>query len=1051
MTTTLNFARRALRGGTALQALALLGAGVGAAGIATPVAAQDFTQVNATGRVQSTGGQPIAGATVTVTSNDQGFTRTATTSSDGSYRVPSLPQGNYTFTIEASGYDTFSDNSVRLTQAGAANQFTLAAAGEAGGDVVVTAGRTQIADFDRNTVGAVIQIGELATRVPVARDLTSVVLMAPGTAVGDTAFGNLPAVAGSSVSENAYYVNGLNITDFRQGLGAGSIPFEFYNTVETKIGSIPAEYGRFTGAFVNATTKSGGNEFHGGFLFNWQPDALRDDQPNTLGDYNQQDTRDLKQTIFYLSGPIIKDHLFFYGMYQSNDEQRGDTFLTIVNNGVSTANGTRTGLPPYSLGNGRTYFRNRSPFFGGKIDAVVVDGQRLEFTYINTYAREIRQTYNVLDQSGGTYDSRVDTGISIGGFRGTSINRVGSENYIGRYTGQFTDWLTLSAAYGKAKIRNISSSNDPTLPGITDSTGGLFNPPLVGNVNATIGINNDTRTFYRGDADVYFNLLGQHHIRGGYDREELQSEQLNVRTTGFTYNYQVGGAGNSYLTTPGQLFVSRTTYRNGGTFNSLNEAAYIQDSWSGFDNRLNIQAGVRWDRFKNNNVANIRYYDSKDQFAPRISASFDPIGDQRTKLYGYFGRYYLPVPTNTNIRLAGAELFQTEYFLTSGPGANNVPILGAPIQFPTAVRCVTTQNVNCEISDDGEPTDTTATVAKNLKPQSVDEYVVGYEQRIGQRWKIGAFGVWRDLNVSLEDVAIDQAVLKYCTAQKIAGCGSIWTSFHQYVLVNPGQASTITLSDPINGESSLRTVNFSSSDLGYPNAVRKYRAVTLTAEREFDGVWSFQGSYTYAKNIGNIEGGVRSDNGQTDSGLTTAFDQPGLTVGTYGYLPNDIRHNIKAFGSYQVAPWFTFGALVNVQSPRKFGCIGRVPRSVDVFAGQYGAAGYFCNVVNGQVVTDPSFATVNTNTATTLQVTRRGTQFQSDWLHFMNITMAFKLPQELFSATVRFDVFNVFNEKAGVDYNENGTQGNGLPRSDYRAVTAYQTPRYARIQLALDF
>ena len=53
------------------------------------------------------------------------------------------------------------------------------------------------------------------------------------------------------------------------------------------------------------------------------------------------------------------------------------------------------------------------------------------------------------------------------------------------------------------------------------------------------------------------------------------------------------------------------------------------------------------------------------------------------------------------------------------------------------------------------------------------------------------------------------------------------------------------------------------------------------------------------------------------------------------------------------------GAQLQVQSPRSYGCIGRVPRVVDAFAGQYGAAGYFCNVVAGKVVTNPGFATIN--------------------------------------------------------------------------------------------
>jgi hypothetical protein len=290
VTNNFDFARKMLRGGTALHALALLGAGVGAVAMAAPAAAQDYSQVNATGRVQGTNGQPIAGATVTVTSNAQGDTRSVTTGNDGAFRVPALQQGSYTFTITADGFSTLTDNAVTLTQAGAANQFTLASAGEgAGNDIVVTAGRVQVVDFDRNTTGAVINVGELATRVPVARDITSVVLLAPGTSQGDNAFGNLPSISGASVSENTYYINGLNITQFRNGLGSVTVPFDFYQTVEVKTGAVSAEFGRFTGGFVNATTKSGSNEFHGGITFNWEPDDLRSDSPNTFGSDNDND------------------------------------------------------------------------------------------------------------------------------------------------------------------------------------------------------------------------------------------------------------------------------------------------------------------------------------------------------------------------------------------------------------------------------------------------------------------------------------------------------------------------------------------------------------------------------------------------------------------------------------------------------------------------------------------------------------------------------------------------------------------------------------------
>jgi hypothetical protein len=254
----------------------------------------------------------------------------------------------------------------------------------------------------------------------------------------------------------------------------------------------------------------------------------------------------------------------------------------------------------------------------------------------------------------------------------------------------------------------------------------------------------------------------------------------------------------------------------------------------------------------------------------------------------------------------------------------------------------------------------------------------------------------------------------------------------------------------VNGEATARTVDFTAAQLGYPQASRTYKAVTLTVEREFDGVWSFSGNYTFAKTVGNIEGGVRSDNGQTDSGLTTAFDQPGLTVASYGYLPTDQRHSLKAFGSYKLTDWFTFGANFSAASPRHFGCIGRVPNRVDSFAGQYGAAGFFCNVVNGQIVTDPTAGT-GTPAQSNLQPTRRGTVFTSDWQTQTNVTMLFKVPVDAFDATFRLDVFNLFAEKARIDFTELGTQVSGAPRGDYRYVNTYQTPRYVRLQLGVNF
>ncbi len=1092
VTNTFNFARKALRGSTALQAIALLGAGVGMTAIATPASAQDYSNVNANGRVQGTDGKAIAGATVTATSNDQGFTRTVTTGDDGTFRIGQLPQGSYTFTVEASGYDSFTDNAVTLTQGQSANQFTLAAAGAAsGGEVVVTAGRIQVVDFDRNTTGAVINVGELATRVPVARDINSIVQLAPGTTTGDTAFAvggsllaqSVPSIAGASVSENTYFINGLNITNFRNGIGSVEVPFDFYQTVEVKNGGISAEFGRLTGGFINATTKSGSNEYHGGILFNWSPDDLRDKPRNTYAQDNDSSYSERKDFVAQLSGPIIKDHLFFYGIYQSRDVQAGvgsTTRSAVAAAAALPVDGVEFPAIPAnanqrSILTGTQYVRDRSrsPFYGGKIDAVIVDGQRLEFTYFDTSAVTTRDIFGTTSQPalGGRRFNTVtnDPGTYAGGV----LYEIGGENYVGRYTGSFTEWLTLSAAYGRSYNRDNTISQTPDQSSIIDSrTGGAIQ---LGNPTANTSSAQDRREFYRADADVYVNLLGNHHFRFGYDRENLR----NVSSTLANGNYQVsyfnsGAAGDDFVPTPNTQYVERRFFRNGGLFTTKGEAFYAQDSWTLFDNRLALNLGVRNDKFENKNGEGQTFYRSGDLWAPRVGFSFDPTGDGQTKVYGSFSRYYLPVATNTNVRLAGPELDYTTFNVLTSVRADGTPVIGAPIQINDGVPCPQaalaadrTGGANCTINSDGTTPPFASLVSSNLKAQSRDEYILGFERRLGRRVKLGAFYTQRKLNESLEDAYIDAGVIDYCRRNNIVlnnrgadnvlntgdetGCADIFNGAHQYSLLNPGRDVTVVL-DATNAFGQPNTaldgksVTLTAAGLGLPKAQATYKSMTFTFDREFDGKWSLSANYTLSALVGNIEGGVRSDNGQVDSGLTTAFDYPALVNGAYGYLPGHRRHNIKVYGSYQLFDFLNVGANVQVQSPRKFGCIGAVPAAVDGGnAAAYGAAGFYCNV-------DSSGNVIRTGTSAANRIlTPRGSQFQSDWLYNVNLDLAFKIPTDAFDGTLRASVFNVLNQKQALDYQEVGTAGNGTPSALYQQPLTYQAPRSVRFQFGVNF
>ena len=178
--------------------------------------------------------------------------------------------------------------------------------------------------------------------------------------------------------------------------------------------------------------------------------------------------------------------------------------------------------------------------------------------------------------------------------------------------------------------------------------------------------------------------------------------------------------------------------------------------------------------------------------------------------------------------------------------------------------------------------------------------------------------------------------------------------------------------------------------------------------------------------MGNYEGTVNSNIGQTDTASTEDFDQPGLTTGAYGLLPNHHLHELKLFGSYQVLDQLLVGANFQMQSPKHFGCLGVNP--VDPFAAAYGAASWYCQGVR----------------------TPRGTQFTSDWLTQLDMSFRYTLPTQLAkNAVFRADIFNLFDQQAKTDFDEFGDLNSGAVNPNYRKPLSYQQPRSIRLGLDL--
>lgn len=1024
--------RGRLLASTLLASAAALGA-ISVVSVPTLAVAQDYTSGNLTGRVVKEDGSPISGATVTVRSG-QGVVRAATTDASGRYQVNALPAGAYTADVTAGEFNSISDQKISVAAGGSSFIFTLTQGTVS--EFVVT-GTRQARDFARTDTGLTVDVQEMAERVPLARNIASVALLTPGVSRPDATINSSSrrnqstlVVSGTSAAESVYYINGFNVTDLRNLLGYADLPFDAISTIDVKTGGYQAEFGRATGGVVNIVTKSGSNDWHGGATLTYSPESLRTHSPQAFSTggsgvsgatiYNNTASLETLDTSVYVSGPILKDRLFFFGLYNPRATKE---YYALTSSGL-TGNALHTGVQLYN--------KSTSPRWLTKFDLNITDTQRLEATLFSDG--------NDTDQVFFNRDMRVGiTGQGLG-----YTEKSGGFNQIYKYTGAFTDWFTLSALYGKQESSQEDSGPLVTVPRVRDFRTG--SPIYLTPANAAVTlqpVGEDTRITYRVDADFYVNdFFGNHHFRVGYDKEELESTDEHGINGGFYMDIF-----HDDLTETGveQTYAQTTYLGSAGAFQAEQTAFYLQDSWD-VTNDLTLQLGVRLDMYDYKNRQGQSYIKLDEQFAPRLGFTWDPRGEGRDKVYGSFGRYYLPIATNTSIRAVSGEDYRQEFRSVSVNAdgsirvdANGIPILGARI-IPDAVYALPIAPNPDEIR------------ASNIEPMYEEEFILGYEHEFADGyldgWRGGVRYIHRNLASTIEDTDLGRGgvIDRYCARTRDTHClvgagttaspNSNYLFTGAYLLLNPGQNANVML-DLQNGPAGPNptAVNLTAEDLRLPEAERKYDALEFTFERPFDGVWTLQGSYVWARSKGNYEGAVKSDVGQTDTSITQDFDAWFQAEGADGYLPNDRRHTLKLFGAYQVTEGLRVGANFYAQSGRPYGCIGYHPD--DPSAGGQPSA-WFCPVGGNQVSTP------------------RGSAGRTDWVTNTDFNLTYDIIREregFGSVSAALDVFNLFNERAVTRVVEQGETTNrfGRPIPVYGQPRSYQSPRSVRFTLRYSF
>lgn len=1002
-----------MNGKTLKKAALCIALGTCIASMAPMVMAQSVTGAVA--------GRANAGDTITLTNPATGLSRTVTVSADGSYRLSQLPIGGYQLQVKRSGENVGTPIAVEVSLGGT----TTVNVGNEGGlvnlDALQVVGSRVVNRVDVRSVESATNIrrDEIA-RLPVDQSLASVALLAPGVVSSGATFGGL-TFGGSSVAENAVYINGLNVTDPYRRQGFSSVPFNFYEEFQIKTGGYSAEFGRSTGGVINAVTRSGSNEFQAGAVVTLEPagwaaskeDHFHRDGTDDERSLTSRDSNPLYKTNVWASGPILKDRLFFFAMYEMRDSRPKDIDR-----------------------NEAAYTDSDNDFWGAKLDWQISDNHLLELLAFSDKADSTTTYY--------TYD--WDTG-QRGAWDGDGTSGSGGDNWSVTYTGHFGSNFTAKAMYGENKRRAVNSSSVQDLCSIVTLANSYTNAfgdldDHEGCYPESSGITNrwDKREAARLDFEW---TLGDHLLRFGADREIMDSVSSTIYPgDGVSYQAQALGPNailpNDAIVPDGVLMtIDARRYITGAPVSTEAKAIYIEDNWSITPNLL-LNLGLRFDAFHNKLASGATFAkaDFSDMISPRFGFSWDMKGDGTTKVFGNAGRYYIPLTNKLTDYFGGGTTDEHTYYVLNGWTERAHPITGEMYLYPDLGPQIGPVNTD---GNAPAPDDVRTAVADNIKQVFQDEFILGFQQAINEAWSYGVNATYRKVTRAVEDARINH----------VEGCP--WYS-GDWPIINPGETTRLWCPDTndwVTFDSSKDgyRANGSGAIMGYKKPKRTYRAVEFQVDRAWDDKWAFNASYLWSKSEGNIEGPVNSDTGYADTNLVQYYDHPAVNE-RYGVLFNDYRHQFKFRGSYKLNEMWSFGSTLSVRSGGPITAFGVVWPNDNRSAG---GPGEFSGGGSGWLCTGTATNDCTNWQTRQLRYSPRGAFGRMPWIWDLGASVVWTLPVEGVDLKARLSVYNLLNNQKEINVHSRYESTPGVRMPYFGEGTVWQAPRYTQLVVTYNF
>ncbi len=298
--------------------------------------AQTFGDIS--GEVTDPSGSIIPGANVTLTNLGTGGSRATTANEAGLYRFPSLAPGMYSVRIEAEGFRASVRTDIELqVQQSARVDFSLQV-GEVAEVVEVSADAMMLSTD--STVGSVIEQKRIVDLPLNGRNFLQLVSLSPNVTFGFSTPGQAAGRQGGTRTEqnisvsgmrgtfNYYTLDGIANTDINFNLYAVLPSVDALQEFKVQSGVYPAEFGR-AATQINVSTKAGGNDFHGTAYWFHRNSAVDANPYDFDGTQPQNLPFRWNQYGATVSGPAIKNKLFFMANYEGFKQRRAlETFGT---------------------------------------------------------------------------------------------------------------------------------------------------------------------------------------------------------------------------------------------------------------------------------------------------------------------------------------------------------------------------------------------------------------------------------------------------------------------------------------------------------------------------------------------------------------------------------------------------------------------------------------------------------------------------------------------------------------------------------------------------